>query len=90
MPDFIATNVALHDPALAHGPDVDHKLGNEAHTIEVPPYYEGAGTTQVDHFDYQAPTDEELKTLPRIPSKIKMSTSARDLPLTVQNTDSNS
>lgn len=73
MPDALAVNVALHDPALTHGPDLKHELGSDAHAVEVPPYYEGTGTTQIENFDYNAPTAEELATLKRVPAKIKWS-----------------
>lgn len=65
MSGAILTNVALHDPALTKGPDYKH----EDSGTEVAPYYEGTGTAQVAYIGEDAPTDEELRTLPRVPAR---------------------
>lgn len=69
MPDSVATNVALHDPALTVGPDLKHDRRGSG-MVDVPPFYEGVGTMQVDYVGEDAPTEEEMKTLPRVAAKI--------------------
>lgn len=69
MSGAVATNVALHDPALTHGPDVHHdRRGSGA--IDVPPFYEGTGPMLTEYIGDDAPTEEEMRTLPRVSAKI--------------------
>jgi len=47
-----------------------HDLSRDAHAVELPQYYEGTGPEQNAYMGENAPTDEELKTLRRVPAKI--------------------
>lgn len=73
MSGAIATNVILHDPALTVGPDEKHERRGSA-AVEIPPYYEGTGPMQVSYLNgANPPTEEELRTLRRVPGKINFS-----------------
>ena len=62
---------AKHDPALTLPPDMKHELGDSAHATELPAVYEGKGTMQDTYMDTEDfPTEEEIKTLPRVAAKI--------------------
>ena len=72
MPTDI-TDVAagtIHDPALALPPDTKHRLGSNAHEVELPPVYEGKPTLATDIIGEDFPTEEELATLRRTAGKI--------------------
>ena len=62
---------AKHDPALILPPDMNHDLPDHVHATDLPAVYEGKGAIQDTFLDHEAfPTEEELRTLPRIADKI--------------------
>ena len=62
---------AKHDPSLTLPPDMNHQLGSKAHATELPAVYEGKGTLVSDYIDdYNFPSEEEIRTLPRVADKI--------------------
>ena len=70
MPDLLATNVAQHDPALTLDADLKHERRGSS-IVDVPPFFDGTGTMQVDYLDDEnGPTEEELATLPRTAGKV--------------------
>lgn len=73
MSGAVATNIVLHDESLTHGPDLKHQLGQDAHIVDLPQYFEGTGPMLVAYMGEGTPTDEELKTLIRVPAKINFS-----------------
>lgn len=61
---------AKHDPSLTLPPDMQHKLGDEAHTTELPAVYERKPTMQSEYMGEDFPTLEELHSLRRVAAAI--------------------
>ena len=61
---------AKHDPSLLLPPDMQHKLGDEAHATELPVVYEGKGTMQSEYMGDDFPSLDEIHTLRRVSEKI--------------------
>ena len=61
---------AKHDPSLAIPPDMEHKLGDDAHATELPAVYEGKGTLQSEYMGEDFPTLDEMHSLRRVSAKI--------------------
>jgi proton-dependent oligopeptide transporter, POT family len=61
---------AKHDPSLTLPPDMQHRLGDDAHATELPAVYEGKATMQAEYMGEDFPTLEELHSLRRVAAKI--------------------
>lgn len=62
---------AKHDPALILPPDMNHERHPSIHQAELPVVYDGKPTLAADFVDDENyPTEEEIKTLPRVADNI--------------------
>jgi POT family proton-dependent oligopeptide transporter len=61
---------AKNDPSPTLSPDMQHKLGDDAHAAECPAVYEGKGTMPSEYMGDVFPSLEEIHSLRRVSARI--------------------